>query len=44
LGLLVLVATPIARIVLSVFGYLLEKDYLYVAITAIVLAVIGWNF
>jgi uncharacterized membrane protein len=44
LGLLVLVATPIARIVLSIFGYLLEKDYLYVAITAIVLVVIGWNF
>jgi uncharacterized membrane protein len=44
LGLLVLVATPIVRIVFSVFGYLLEKDYLYVTITAVVLAVILWNF
>jgi uncharacterized membrane protein len=44
LGLLVLIATPIARILFSVFGYLLEKDYLYVIITAIVLTVILWNF
>ncbi len=44
LGLFVLVATPILRIFFSVFGYLLEKDYLYVAITALVLSVILWNF
>lgn len=44
LGLLVLIATPIARIIFSVFGYLLEKDYLYTLITAIVLVVILWNF
>ena len=44
LGLLLLIATPIARIVFSIFGYLLEKDYLYVLITVIVLAVILWNF
>jgi len=43
-GLLVLIATPIARIVFSIFGYLLEKDYLYTLITAIVLLVILWNF
>lgn len=44
LGLLLLIATPIARIAFSIFGYLLEKDYLYVLITAIVLAVILCNF
>ena len=44
LGLFILIATPILRIVFSVFGYLLEKDYLYVLITAIVLGVILWNF
>ena len=44
IGLLVLIATPIARIVFSIFGYLLEKDYLYTVITAIVLFVILWNF
>ena len=44
LGLLILIATPIARIIFSFFGYLLEKDYLYMLITGIVLAVILWNF
>lgn len=44
LGLLLLILTPVARILFSVFGYLLEKDYLYVLITLFVLAVILWNF
>lgn len=43
LGLLVLIATPIARIAFSIIGYLLEKDYLYTVLTAIVLLVILWN-
>lgn len=43
LGLLLLIFTPIARIVFSVAGYLLEKDYLYVLITLVVLVVILWN-
>ena len=44
LGLLILVATPIARIVFSFVGYLLEKDYLYAVLTVIVLLVILLNF
>jgi len=44
LGLLILIATPIARILFSVFGYLMEKDYLYAALTVIVLLVIVLNF
>jgi uncharacterized membrane protein len=44
LGLLILIATPIARIAFSIFGYLLEKDYLYTVLTVIVLLVILWNF
>lgn len=44
LGLMILIATPIARILFSVFGYLMEKDYLYTVITAVVLAVILLNF
>jgi uncharacterized membrane protein len=44
LGLLILVATPIARILFSFIGYLLEKDYLYAVLTVIVLAVILCNF
>lgn len=43
-GLLLLILTPIARVVFSIAGYLLEKDYLYVLITLLVLAVIVWNF
>ncbi|HUB62302.1 MAG TPA: DUF1634 domain-containing protein [Puia sp.] len=43
-GLLLLILTPIARIAFSIFGYLLEKDYLYVLITLFVLTVILWNF
>lgn len=44
LGLLILVATPIARILFSFVGYLLEKDYLYAVLTVIVLLVILLNF
>jgi uncharacterized membrane protein len=44
LGLLILVATPIARIAFSFVGYLLEKDYLYAVLTVIVLLVILINF
>ena len=43
LGLLLLIATPIARIIFSIIGYLLEKDYLYVLITLIVLCVIFFS-
>jgi uncharacterized membrane protein len=44
LGLLILIATPIARIAFSIIGYLLEKDYLYTVLTVIVLLVILLNF
>ncbi len=40
LGLLILIGTPIARIIFSIVGFILEKDYLYVTITVIVLMVI----
>jgi uncharacterized membrane protein len=43
-GLLILIATPIARVFISVLGYLVEKDYFYAVLTAIVLLVILWNF
>lgn len=42
-GLFILIATPIARIAFSIFGYMMEKDYFYVLITCIVLTVILWN-
>jgi uncharacterized membrane protein len=40
LGILLLIATPIARVLCSAIGFLAEKDYLYVAITLTVLAII----
>ena len=43
LGLLVLIATPIARVVFSVAGFVLERDRLYVAFTLIVLTVLLYS-
>lgn len=40
LGLLVLIATPVARVAFSVVGFALERDRLYVAITLAVLCVL----
>ncbi len=39
-GLLLLIATPIARVALAVVGFYLERDHLYVAVSLIVLAVL----
>ena len=44
LGLLLLIATPIARVLFAAFGFAMEKDYLYVALTLIVLAVLLYSF
>ena len=40
LGLLLLIATPIARVALSVFAFAAERDRTYVVITLVVLAVL----
>jgi uncharacterized membrane protein len=40
LGLLLLIATPVARVAFSVIAFALEHDRLYVVITLIVLAVL----
>jgi uncharacterized membrane protein len=40
LGLLILIATPVARVIFSLIGFLIEKDWIYVAITAIVLSIL----
>lgn len=39
-GVLLLIFTPIARIVFSIFSFLMEKDYMYVLIGLIVLCII----
>ena len=43
LGLLLLIATPIARVIFSAFAFALERDYMYVALTLIVLAVLLYS-
>ena len=40
LGVLLLVATPFARVVFAVMGFAMERDRLYVAISLLVLAVL----
>ena len=39
-GLLVLVATPVARVMTSVVAFALERDRLYAAITVVVLSIL----
>lgn len=43
LGVCILIATPIIRVAFSAIAFLIEKDYLYVTITVIVLAIIVAN-
>lgn len=40
LGLVLLIATPVARVVFSVFGFLRERDWIYVGLTLFVLIVL----
>jgi uncharacterized membrane protein len=40
LGLLLLIATPVARVVFSVVAFALQRDRLYLAVTFLVLAVL----
>ncbi len=43
-GLLLLIATPIGRVVFGVVGFAKMKDWLYAAVSAIVLAVLLFSF
>ena len=43
LGLLLLIATPIARVMFSVVAFARQRDYLYVAVTMVVLAILLYN-
>jgi uncharacterized membrane protein len=43
LGLLLLIATPVARVVFSVVAFALERDKLYVVVTLIVLGVLVFS-
>ncbi|MCY1527695.1 hypothetical protein D9M68_627710 [compost metagenome] len=39
-GVLLLIFTPIARVVFSIFSFLMERDYMYVVVGIIVLCII----
>lgn len=43
LGLLLLIATPIARVLFSAFAFAFERDWMYVLITLIVLSVLLYS-
>jgi uncharacterized membrane protein len=43
LGLLLLILTPVSRVLFSVIAFASEHDYMYVAITLIVLAVLLYS-
>jgi len=43
LGLLLLIATPVARVLLSIIGFVRERDWLYVLVTAIVFALLMYS-
>ncbi|MBS1524356.1 MAG: DUF1634 domain-containing protein [Bacteroidetes bacterium] len=40
LGIILLLATPILRVIFSAIGFMLEKDYLYIFISVLVLLII----
>jgi uncharacterized membrane protein len=42
-GLLLLIATPIARVVFSVFAFLSQRDWAYVVVTLMVLAILFYS-
>jgi uncharacterized membrane protein len=43
LGLLILIATPVARVLFSTAAFTLQRDYLYIAFTLVVLAVLLYS-
>jgi uncharacterized membrane protein len=43
LGLLLLIATPVARVLFTIIAFLLQRDYLYTIITLIVFAVLMYS-
>jgi uncharacterized membrane protein len=43
LGIVLLIGTPIARVVFSVFAFEVQRDYLYVVVTLIVLVILLYS-
>src|SRR5436309_2608467 len=43
LGLLILIATPVARVVFSLAAFALERDKIFMAITLVVVAILAYS-
>jgi uncharacterized membrane protein len=43
LGLILLIATPVARVALSLLAFAVQKDKMYVVVTAIVLGLLVYS-
>lgn len=43
LGLVLLIATPIARVALTLAAFVVQRDWLYTALTALVLGILTWG-
>ena len=43
LGLLQLIATPVARVMCAMVAFALQRDWLYVSVTVVVLSVLGYS-
>ena len=43
IGLLLLIATPVVRVIFSVFAFVLQRDRIYVVVTLIVLTVLIYS-
>jgi uncharacterized membrane protein len=43
LGLLLLIATPVARVAFSIFGFAEEHDRMYVVVASIVLLILAYS-
>ena len=44
LGLLILIATPVARVTISIFGFILQHDHIFVVLTCVVLILLLSSF
>lgn len=44
LAVLLLIATPVARVVFALIGFAIERDKLYIVVSAVVLAVLLYGF
>jgi uncharacterized membrane protein len=43
LGIVLLIATPVARVLLTLIAFAVQRDWMYVLISAIVLALLGYS-